>query len=130
MGPGVQAQGGKGKAEGFVRTQRERMGSWLSLGSPAPNSSLSVHIKCLFSQNVVVERITVAPPAPSLSQDWESSSPGPQTFYVAEEELELRILLPLPPESWDCRQAPPHLPLVFSLFFLTLIVFGMIMKNC
>lgn len=38
-----------------------------------------------------------------------TGSPGrPQTHYVAEDDIELRILLPQPPESWNCRCEPPR----------------------
>lgn len=40
----------------------------------------------------------------------------PQTYKVAEDELELLILLPLPPDGWDYRCEPPHL--VLSLIFM------------
>ena len=35
----------------------------------------------------------------------------PQIYKVAEDELELPILLPLPPDGWDYRCEPPHLAL-------------------
>lgn len=35
----------------------------------------------------------------------------PQIYKVAEDELELLIILPLPPDGWDYRCELPHLAL-------------------
>ena len=38
-----------------------------------------------------------------------------QTVYTAEDDLELLILLPLPPEYWGYRHVLPHLVYVIEL---------------
>jgi hypothetical protein len=44
----------------------------------------------------------------------------PQTYYVAEDDRDLVVLLPLLPECWNCRHITPHLAFCFILLFTIL----------